>query len=135
LLRKDRTRPKRKANRTQLRSNEPTAIEVKDYRHRGERRKNIPDAGFATYNYKPLERAKYNYSPHFDPQLIWAGKAERTSFEAETVSLHIHERGSTQAILESVKRSEQLRQLKLFAEPDLPFDKLTTGSSEGQNHS
>jgi len=122
LLRGDRTRPKRKANRTQPRSNEPTAIEVKDYRHKGERRKNIPDAGLATYNYKPQTRVKYSYDAHLDPQLVWSGKAERTSFEVETVSLHIHERVSTQAILETVKRSEKLRQLKLFAEPDLPFD-------------
>lgn len=123
MLRKDRTRPKRKANRTRTHPNGPTPIEVKDYRHKGEKRKNIPDAGLATYNYKPQVRVKYSYDAHLDPHLVWSGKAERTSFEVETVSLHIHERVSTQAILETVKRSEQLRQLKLFAEPDLPFDK------------
>jgi len=123
LLRKDRTRPKRKANRTRTHPNGPTPIEVKDYRHKGEKRKNIPDAGLATYNYKPQVRVKYSYDAHLDPHLVWSGKAERTSFEVETVSLHIHERVSTQAILESVKRSEQLRQLRLFAEPDLPFDR------------
>lgn len=26
------------------------------------------------------------------PSLNWAGKAERTSFEIDTVSLHVHER-------------------------------------------
>lgn len=123
MLREDRTRPKRKANRTQTHSDEPATIEVKDYRHKGEKRKNIPDAGLATYNYKLLERVKYSYDPHLDPQLIWTGKSERPSFEVETVSLHIHERVSTQAILSSVGRAEQFRQLKLFADPDLPFDK------------
>ena len=123
MLRKDRTRPKRKANRTRTHPNGPTPIEVKDYRHKGEKRKNIPDAGLATYNYKPLGRAKYSYDPHLDPQLIWTGKLEHPSFEVETVSLHIHERVSTQAILSSLGRAEQFRQLKLFADPDLPFDK------------
>lgn len=96
---------------------------MKDYRHKGEKRKNIPDAGLSAYNYKPQVRVKYSYDAHLDPQLVWSGKTERTSFEVETVSLHIHERVSTQAILETVKRSERLRQLKLFAEPELPFDK------------
>lgn len=27
-----------------------------------------------------------------DPQLVWAGKKEHTSFEVPTVSIHIHER-------------------------------------------
>jgi len=34
----------------------------------------------------------YAYDPHLDPQLVWAGKTERTSFEVPTVSLHVHER-------------------------------------------
>ena len=96
--------------------------EVVDYRHKGERRKNIPDAGLATYNYKPQEPVKYSYDAHLDPQLIWAGKSERTAFEVETVSLHIHERISTQAILKSAERAQQFRQLRLFADPELPFD-------------
>lgn len=37
-----------------------------------------------------LEGAKtdYQYDPHLDPQLVWAGKAEHTSFEVPTLSLH-----------------------------------------------
>jgi adenine-specific DNA-methyltransferase len=39
-------------------------------------------------------RAKpaYDYDPHLDPQLVWAGKKEHTSFEVHTASLHVHER-------------------------------------------
>ena len=37
------------------------------------------------------------------PFLEWAGKAERLSFEVPTLPLFIHERLSTQAILESLK--------------------------------
>ncbi len=31
----------------------------------------------------------YAYDPHLDPALVWAGKAEHTSFEVPTVSLHV----------------------------------------------
>ena len=47
----------------------------------------------------------YQYDPHLDPQLVWAGKAEHTSFDVDTVSLHIHERASTAAILRAVARA------------------------------
>jgi adenine-specific DNA-methyltransferase len=30
-------------------------------------------------------------NPPLDPQLIWAGKAEHTSFEVPMVSLHVYE--------------------------------------------
>jgi adenine-specific DNA-methyltransferase len=126
MLRGDRT-PIRRAkenNRSSRRlANHPSKIEVADYRYKGEKRFNVPDAGLAIYNYRPQEPVKYNYDPHLDPQLIWTGKTERTSFEVETVSLHIHERVSTQAILKTVQKAEQYQQLRLFAEPDLPLDK------------
>ncbi len=38
------------------------------------------------------------------PYLNWAGKAERTSFEIDTVSLHVHERIDPATILEGVKK-------------------------------
>jgi len=53
---------------------------------------------------------------------VWAGKAEHTSFEVEVVSLHIHERISTRAILDAVRRP-QPPQLDLFGETPLPADK------------
>ena len=120
---KDRTKSKRSKQSPPSDSSKPACVEIADYRHKGEKRKNIPDAGLATYNSKSQEPVKYSYDPHLDPQLIWAGKSERTSFEVETVSLHIHERVSTQAILKSVEKAQQFRQLRLFADPDLPFDK------------
>ena len=55
------------------------------------------------------------FDPHEDPQLVWAGKAEHTSFEVDTVSLHIHERVSTQAILRVLAREDVERDL--FADP------------------
>jgi len=125
MLRTDRTNSRRRKRRAT--SRKPTrpqpTVEIADYRHKAEKRKNNPDAGLASYNYKPQTRVKYGYDPHLDPQLIWAGKAERASFDLETISLHIHERISTKAILKSVQRAQQQRQEKLFAEPDLPLDK------------
>jgi adenine-specific DNA-methyltransferase len=35
---------------------------------------------------------RLEHDPHLDPQLVWTGKAENTSFEVSTESLHIHER-------------------------------------------
>lgn len=96
---------------------------VKDYRFEDEKRKNIPDAGLASYYKEKRERRKYEYDPHLDPQLVWAGKAEHTSFEVDTVALHIHERISSKAILKTVEKQELFKQLKLFGEPDLPLDK------------
>jgi adenine-specific DNA-methyltransferase len=66
---------------------------------------------------------KYGYDPHLDPQLVWTGKAERTSFEVPVVPLHIHERISPRNIVAALekKRSHQTR---LFGEGEvLPLDK------------
>lgn len=124
MLSADKTKAKSsKRNRSREKPISSPTVEVADYRHKEEKRKNIPDAGLAIYNYKPQEPVKYSYDPHLDPQLVWTGKAERPSFEVETVSLHIHERVSTQAILKSVQKAEQYQQLRLFADPNLPLDK------------
>lgn len=94
---------------------------VGDYRHDEARRKNNPPAGIApTYEARERRATSYAYDPHLDPQLQWAGKAEHTSFEVDVVSLHIHERISTRAILEAVKKPEP--QLSLFGETVLPMD-------------
>jgi adenine-specific DNA-methyltransferase len=50
------------------------------------------------------KNTKYQYDPHLDPQLVWAGKAEHLSFEVPTVSLHVHERIEPKTIIEAVKR-------------------------------
>ncbi|MDY0070946.1 MAG: hypothetical protein RBR91_13640, partial [Porticoccaceae bacterium] len=39
------------------------------------------------------------------PYLNWAGKAERTSFEVDTVSLHVHERIDPASILSAVRKA------------------------------
>jgi adenine-specific DNA-methyltransferase len=95
---------------------------VKDFRHDSARRKNNPPAGIApTYEVCKRQTKQYAYDPHLDPQLQWAGKAEHTSFEVDVVPLHIHERISTRAILDAVRRPQPL-QLDLFGETPLPAD-------------
>lgn len=66
--------------------------DIEAYRHEKDRRKNVVPVGLASYDTSKPKPKKYEYDPHLDPQLVWAGKAEHTSFEVPTVSLHIHER-------------------------------------------
>ena len=52
-----------------------------------------------------------------EPYLNWAGKAERTSFEVDTVSLHVHERIDPYTILETAGKEpgeRPHRQMGLF---------------------
>ena len=51
-----------------------------------------------------------------EPYLNWAGKAERTSFEIPTVSLHTHEKIDSRAIVEKVRKTNSVNyeQLSLF---------------------
>jgi adenine-specific DNA-methyltransferase len=96
---------------------------VRDFRHAEARRKNNPPAGVApAYESRERQTRQYAYDPHLDPQLVWAGKAEHTSFEVDVVPLHIHERISTRAILDAVRRP-QPAPLALFGETPLPADK------------
>jgi len=66
---------------------------VKDFRHDSAKRVNNPPASVApTYESRERQTKRYAYDPHLDPQLVWAGKAEHTSFEVDGVSSYIHER-------------------------------------------
>ena len=79
-----------------------------------------PEIGLQAQFKQKKAAVKYQYDPALDPQLQWAGKAERTSFEVPTLPLFIHERLSTKAILETLKGHTRDRQMQmLFADPDL----------------
>lgn len=102
---------------------------VEDFRYDATR-KNNPPVGLASYEPKlqEPETRQYAYDPHLSPQLVWAGKPGLRSIEVEdaagvkveTVSLHVHERVSTRAIIDAVRRPEP-KQLALFADPQLPL--------------
>jgi len=96
------------------------------YEHTDKKRINNPPVGLVTpetdpplpthktYDYVtpvpsvPVGRApspaKLDYDPHLDPQLVWAGKKEHTSFEVHTASLHVHERIDPSTIIEAVRK-------------------------------
>lgn len=93
--------------------------DIEAYRHEADTRKNAVPVGLASYDTSKPKPKKYEYDPHLDPQLIWAGKAEHTSFEVPTVSLHIHERIAPEAIIRSIKREDP--QVDLFAKPEMPL--------------
>jgi len=77
---------------------------VSAYQHK-DKRTNNPEVGLVTPDDDADERqTRYAYDPHLDPTLQWTGKAERTSFEVDTVSLHVHERIDPLTILSALKK-------------------------------
>jgi hypothetical protein len=98
----------------------PTKRKIKSYVHSDKQRVNNPPVGLVTPDTdKDAGNKEYAYDPHLDPQLVWAGKAEHTSFEVPTVSLHVHERIDPRSIIEVVRRRNGTQpQLSLFALPE-----------------
>lgn len=86
-----------------------TKKQIEQYEHSKDERANIPHVGLVTPASDPDTGAKkkYEYDPHLDPQLQWAGKTEHTSFEVPTVSLHVHERIDPKTIIETVKKEKE----------------------------
>jgi len=94
---------------------------IEQYEHTDKRRVNNPPVGLVTpQTDKDVGKKTYAYDPHLDPALVWAGKAEHTSFEVPTVSLHVHERIDPRTILEAVRKpngSATPVQRSLFDDP------------------
>ncbi len=99
----------------------PTKRPIDRYEHKGKKRINNPPVGLVTpetdpvapthktYDYIPpvpsvKPRQELDYDPHLDPQLVWAGKKEHSSFEVPTVSLHVHERIDPHTIIDAVRK-------------------------------
>ena len=88
---------------------------VKQYIHEEQKRLNNPPVGLVTAETDQLNGKKtYQFDPHLDPHLQWAGKAEGISFDVDTVSLHVHERIDPFTIIEAVKKKELQEQQSLF---------------------
>jgi adenine-specific DNA-methyltransferase len=94
---------------------------IERYEHTDKKRANNPPVGLVTpetdpvtpthkvYDYvQPVPTVRpgkeLEYDPHLDPQLVWAGKKEHTSFEVPTVSLHVHETIDPRTIIEAVRK-------------------------------
>ncbi|MEJ5260618.1 MAG: site-specific DNA-methyltransferase, partial [Anaerohalosphaeraceae bacterium] len=99
-----------------------TKRKIETYEHRDKERPNNPPVGLVTPETDPdsgQKKKEYEYDPHLDPQLVWAGKAEHTSFEVPTVSLHVHERIDPRTIIEAVRKKNGQKgqtQMTLFEE-------------------
>mgnify|MGYP003513931777 CR=1 FL=1 len=78
---------------------------IEQYEHKDKERLNNPPVGLvdARTDNGGQKKKKYQYDPHLDPQLQWAGKVEHTSFDVPTVSLYMHDRMATKKIIETVK--------------------------------
>jgi adenine-specific DNA-methyltransferase len=78
-----------------------------------------PEVGTQASFKKKKPPKTYSYDSSLDPQLVWAGKAERLSFDVPTLPLFVHERLSTAAIIETLsghKKNQQI-DLDLFGDP------------------
>src|SRR5579863_4797882 len=99
----------------------PPKRPIERYEHSDKKRINNPPVGLVTPETDPVApthktydyvapvpsvkpRQELDYDPHLDPQLVWAGKKEHTSFEVPTVSLHVHERIDPRTIIEAVRK-------------------------------
>ena len=99
----------------------PPKRPIERYEHTGKKRINNPPVGLVTPETDPVlpthkiydylapvpsvkPRQELDYDPHLDPQLVWAGKKEHSSFEVPTVSLHVHERIDPHTIIEAVRK-------------------------------
>jgi adenine-specific DNA-methyltransferase len=114
----------RKEKPHMARNNSGNQKDIEQYTHESQDRLNNPPVGLVTPDTdKDLGKKQYQYDPHLDPQLVWAGKAEHTSFEVPTVSLHVHERIDSKRIIEQVRKEEKQdsEQMSLFATHERPL--------------
>jgi adenine-specific DNA-methyltransferase len=99
----------------------PPKRPIERYEHTDKKRINNPPVGLVTPETDPVApthkvydyvapvpsvkpRQEWDYDPHLDPQLVWAGKKEHSSFEVATVSLHVHERIDPHTIIDAVRK-------------------------------
>ena len=64
----------------------------------------ILEEGLAAEDLDAAKEALQELRRRREPYLAWAGKAERTSFEVDTVSLHVHERIDPKTLIEARAR-------------------------------
>ncbi len=97
---------------------------IESYDHQDKRRANNPPVGLVTpdTDQGAGNQQIYEYDPHLDPRLVWAGKAEHTSFEVPTISLHVHERIDPRTIIEATRKrngdGHGNGQMMLFEQPE-----------------
>ena len=91
--------------------------DVETYTHDDKKRTNNPPVGMAQHDRSEEKVKTYQYDPHLDPTLQWAGKTEGTSFEVPTSSIHIH---------------ESIKPLNIIARVTKEYSHALEGQMEGQ---
>lgn len=91
--------------------------DVETYTHDDKKRTNNPPVGMAQHDRGEEKVKTYQYDPHLDPTLQWAGKEEEMSFEVPTSSIHIH---------------ESIKPLNIIARVTKGYSKAIEGQLEGQ---
>ncbi|MFH1051421.1 MAG: site-specific DNA-methyltransferase [bacterium] len=95
---------------------------LEQYTHADKERLNNPPVGLVTPSTDGLvAEKKYEYDPHLDPQLVWAGKAEHTSFTIPTVSLHVHEKIDPKTIIDGIRNGKEEQHPSLFESDKKPL--------------
>lgn len=91
--------------------------DIETYTHDDKKRTNNPPVGMAQHDRSEEKMKTYQYDPHLDPTLQWAGKAEGMSFDVPTSSIHIH---------------ESIKPLNIIARVTKEYSKALEGQLEGQ---
>ena len=100
------------------------------YAHDDKKRTNNPPVGMAQHDKAEEKLKTYQFDPHLDPTLQWAGKAEGMSFEVPTSSIHIHESIKPLNIIARVTREYsdaeegQLKGQLGFFEAETPAERM-----------
>lgn len=106
-----------KPKKPKISKREPTENKIKQYVHNDTKRSYNPPVGLVTPETDiDMPTKKYSYDPHLDPQLIWSGKTENTSFEVDTVSLHVHERIDPLTIINKILKNPKDQHQKTIFE-------------------
>ena len=77
--------------------------DIEAYTHDDKMRTNNPPVGMAQHDKSEEAIKTYEFDPHLDPTLQWAGKTEGSSFDVATSSIHIHESIKPHKIIRSVQ--------------------------------
>lgn len=94
--------------------------DIETYEHSDKKRTNNPPVGMAQYDKVQETKKTYQFDPHLDPTLQWAGKAEGMSFDVPTSSIHIHESIKPHKIIRAVQAigdDYEDKQISLFETP------------------
>lgn len=102
---------------------------VESYKHQ-DHRLAIPTqelSAFVPVEQKRPKKTTYKYDPSLDPQLIWAGKEEKTELNVDSVPIYIQEKISPEAIIAKLRDEggDTGIQYQLFGDvPDQSFNKI-----------